>query len=150
MHSGAPHFKDACFQKWAEKFLLRWCLHWKFCVEMSPLLVKDKLQDEDSHLTHSLFIILPLWESLFLGRQGAIMCKALYLPIHLLWLLFSEQNWCEFFGDWKDPPINFCNKKLRYSWEGLYPIAQLNSKALTLSSTKYHENRTQLVEGHQS
>lgn len=39
-------------------------------------------------------------------------------------------------------PVNFCNKRLRYSREGLYQIAQLDSKAFTPSSTKYHENKT--------
>lgn len=72
------------------------------------------------------------------------MSGTLHLLTHLPWLLFlwrEEQNWCEFFVDWKATPMNFCNKKLRYSCDGLYQIAGLDSKALTLSSTQYYENR---------
>lgn len=87
--------------------------------------------------------ILSSWESLFLGKAG---CKLRAEPYTFLLIYygfcFSEQNWCEFFADWKDTPMNFCNKKFRYSLEGCYQIAQLDSKVLTLSSTQYHENRT--------
>lgn len=102
--------------------------------------------------THSLLLHI-VFVGKFVSREGRVQLHNEPYTLSLIYygFCFSEQNWCEYFADWKDTPMNFCNKKMKYFWEGPYQIAQLDSKALTLIVQNSMNTRpTQVVEWHQS
>lgn len=88
-----------------------------------------------------------LWENLFLGKAGCNYVQSL-TPSYLFTMAFASLSRTGVSS--LQTPMNFCNKRLRYSREGLYQIAQLDTKTFTLSSTKYHENRTHTSSGRTS
>jgi len=84
--------------------------------------------------------LLSFGESLFLGKAGCNYVQNLR-PSYSFIMAFVFLKRGQFFVDWEATPMNFCKKKLRYSYDELYQTARLDGKALTLSSTQYYENR---------